>query len=135
MAVDIRAEVLINRPRDEVAAYATDPKNDPIWIGGIVEAIVLTDPPFGVGTRVQRAAMFLGRRMEYTPEVVEYVPGSKVVMTADKPFAMTITYAFTDHEEGTMASIEIQGGGCSIKLPDRCLAAWSNATSPMIWRI
>ena len=111
MAIDITADVTISRPRAEVAAYAMDPANDPVWIGGIVEARQVSDHPFGVGTRVARVAHFLGRRMDYTPEVREYVPGERLAMATDKPFDMTITYAFEDNGADTHASIRVQGGG------------------------
>jgi len=85
MGVDITAEIVINRPRDEVAAFASDPQNDSTWIGGIVEAKTVTDPPFGVGTKVARVASFLRRKMHYTPEVVEYEPNALVTMSTDHP--------------------------------------------------
>ena len=111
MAIDITADVIIHRPRAEVAAYAMDPANDPLWISGIVEARQVTDGPFGVGTRVARVARFLGRRMAYTPEVREYAPGERLSMATDKPFDMTITYAFEDAGTGTQATIRVQGQG------------------------
>ncbi len=112
MAVDISAEIVINRPRNEVAAFASDPGNDPAWIGGIVEAKTLTGPPFGKGAKVARVASFLGRRMEYEPEVVEYEPNSLVAMKADSPFPMTIRYTFAGAGRGgTKMTILVQGGG------------------------
>jgi hypothetical protein len=38
MSIDVTAEVQVRRPRDEVAAYMSDPANDPEWIGGLREA-------------------------------------------------------------------------------------------------
>ncbi len=112
MDIDVSAEVVINRPRKEVATYVENPENEPVWIGGIVESKLLTDPPVGVGTRVQRVATFMGRRMRYTPEVVEYHPGALLVMSTDSPFPMTISYQFEDAAGGgTVARIRIQGGG------------------------
>ena len=112
MDIDVSAEVVINRPRKEVATYVENPENEPVWIGGIVESKPLTDPPVGVGTRVQRVATFMGRRMRYTPEVVEYHPGALLVMSTDSPFPMTISYQFEDAAGGgTVARIRIEGGG------------------------
>ena len=75
MDIDVSAEIVIDRTRDDVATYVENPENEPVWIGGIVESKPLTDPPVGIGTRVQRVATFMGRRMRYTPEVVEYHRG------------------------------------------------------------
>ncbi len=49
MDIDVSAEVVIDRPRQEVASYVENPENEPVWIGGIVESKPLTDPPVGVG--------------------------------------------------------------------------------------
>ena len=111
MSININAEIVINRSKDDVASFAMDPDNDPTWISGIVEAKTLTDPPFGKGTKVQRVAKFLGRRMEYTPEVIEYDPMGGLVMRTDKPFDMTIRYQFKETDGGTLAGINIQGEG------------------------
>ena len=111
MAVDISAEIVINEPREKVAAFASNPDNDPAWIGGIVEAKTLTDPPFGKGTKVARVASVLGRRMEYEPEVVEYEPNALVSMKAESPFPMTVRYEVADAAGGTKITIPVQGGG------------------------
>jgi len=50
--------LLINKPKDEVAAYATNPQNDPIAVSGIVESQLLTEPPIAEGPRVERVASF-----------------------------------------------------------------------------
>ena len=111
MSIDISAEIIIDRSPDEVASYVTNPSNDPAWIGGIVESEMLTDPPLGQGTKVRRVAKFLGRRMEYVPEVVEYLPSSRLVMRADKPFEMMITYEFEEVGRGTRVRVRVQGEG------------------------
>ena len=111
MAIDITAEVTIDRKREDVAWFAMDPENDPVWIGGIVEAKMVTEPPFGKGTRVARVAKFMGRRMEYTPEVTRYEPGKLLEMSTDVPFEMTIRYEFEDAGDGTLARVRVQGEG------------------------
>ena len=110
MAVDVQAEVLIKRPRNDVASYAMDPNNDPVWISGIVEARALTKPPLSRGTRVERVAKFLGKRIEYVLEVVEYDPESLLVMKSIKgPFPMDVSYRFEEAADGTLARIQVQG--------------------------
>ena len=110
MAVDVQVEVLINRPRNEVTSYAMDPGNDPIWISGIVEAKALTDPPMSTGTQVARVAKFMGKRIEYVLEVVEYDPESFLAMKSVKgPFPMEVSYRFQETTGGTLAQIHVQG--------------------------
>ena len=50
-----------------------------------------------MGSLVEFTAKFLGRRLVYTYEIAELVPGTRFVMrTADGPFPMVTTYEFSD---------------------------------------
>jgi hypothetical protein len=93
MAVDVVSEVVIERPRAEVAEYAINPNNAPKWYVNIQSVEWKTAPPFGVGSHVAFAAQFLGRRLAYTYEVVDLIQGERLVMrTAEGPFPMETTY-------------------------------------------
>ena len=97
MKVDVMTETVIDRPRDDVAGYASDPTNAPHWYANIDSVSWQTAPPVRVGSRMTFVARFLGRRLEYTYEVVESVPQERFVMrTAQGPFAMETTYTWTD---------------------------------------
>jgi len=110
MPIDVKAEVVINRAREDVASYAMNPDNDPIWIGGIKEARMLTEPPLAQGTQVERVAKFLGKRIEYVLEVVEHDPKALLAMRSVKaPFPMEVTYEFEEAAGGTLARIRVQG--------------------------
>ena len=110
MSIDLTVETTIEKPREEVARYAMDPANDPVWISGISEARTVTDGPVGQGSRVARVASFLGKRIEYVNEVEELVPGRRLVMhSVAGPFPMRITYEFADHDGGSIARIRVEG--------------------------
>jgi uncharacterized membrane protein len=95
--IDVTARVEIRRPRTEVAAYMTEPANDPAWIGGVREVRMETPPPLRAGSRVARVAGFLGRRVEYVNEVTELDPARVLDMRSVKaPFPMRVTYSFED---------------------------------------
>jgi uncharacterized membrane protein len=99
--VDVVTETEIARPRAEVAAYTVDPDNATAWYENIKAVEWRTEPPLAVGTRLAFVATFLGRRLEYTYEVREHVPGERFVMaTAEGPFPMETTYTFADATDG-----------------------------------
>jgi uncharacterized membrane protein len=108
---DVTVERVIARPRADVAAYMTDWRNDPTWIGALRDVRLVTDGPLAVGSQVERVAGFLGRRIEYVNEVAELDPGSRLVMRSVRaPFPMTVTYEFEDAAGGaTRVRIRAQG--------------------------
>jgi hypothetical protein len=97
VSVDVVTTIEIDRLRREVAAYAGDPGNATAWYVNIRSVEWETAPPVRVGSRVAFQAQFLGRRLAYTYEVLELVPGERLVMsTAQGPFPMTTTYEWDD---------------------------------------
>jgi uncharacterized membrane protein len=102
MAVDIETQIEIRRPRQEVAAYAADPDNATAWYENIESVEWKTARPLAVGTRVAFVATFLGRRLAYTYEIAEFVPGERLVMRAsDGPFAMETSYIWQNAGDGS----------------------------------
>jgi hypothetical protein len=101
MPVDIQTEIVIDLQRDQVSAYAADPTNAPQWYDNIDSIEWKTPPPVAVGSRMAFVARFLGRRLAYTYEVVDLVPGERLVMrTVEGPFLMETTYTWDSAGEG-----------------------------------
>ena len=96
MSVDVTTEIVIDRPVEVVASYAADPANAPAWYDNIDSVQWKTEPHVETGAKVVFAATFLGRRLEYTYELVDVELDARLVMrTAEGPFPMETTYTWT----------------------------------------
>lgn len=124
MALDVTTSIVVDRPRDVVAAFATDPDNAVRWYANIRSVAWETAPPVRVGSRFAFVAQFLRRRLAYTYEVRELVPGELLVMsTVDGPFPMETTYRWADAD----------GGGTRMALRNRGEpAGFSRAAAPLM---
>ena len=95
--VDVITEILIQKPIDVVAGFASDPDNATKWYQNIRSAAWKTPSPLRTGSEIAFTASFPGKQLEYTYRITEYLPAKKLVMeTAQGPFPMKTTYAWTE---------------------------------------
>jgi|SRR5688500_4102539 len=94
-SVDVLTDVVIKCRLATVSAFASDPNNAMEWYANIKSVQWKTPKPMTVGSRIMFTARFLGRKLEYTYEIAEFISGEKLVMrTADGPFPMETTYTW-----------------------------------------
>lgn len=113
MALDVTRQRVIPVPPERVAAYAMDWRHDHEWTQGIRHAELTREADnggFGLGAQVTRTAYFLGKRIDYVLQVVEYDPPTILDMrSVAGPMPMQVTYRFEPHPDGTLATIRVRG--------------------------
>lgn len=101
MSLDVTTETIIARPRDEVAEFAAQPGNAPAWYVDIESVEWMSEPQLQAGARVSFVAHFMGKRLAYTYEILEYSPQQRLVMRATEgPFPMETTYTWESTAQG-----------------------------------
>src|SRR5262245_4478411 len=109
MTIDVSTDVVIKRPPETVARYASDPDRVPDWYANIKSVEWQTERPLTVGSRIAFVAYFLGRRMAYTYEVAELSATRVVMRTTKGPFPMETTYTWERVEGGTRMTLRNRG--------------------------
>lgn len=93
--VHIITQIDIDAPIEKVSTFAADPDQAPKWYINIKSVEWVTPRPLAIGSKLSFQADFLGRRLAYIYEVVEYTPMVNMVMrTAQGPFPMETTYSW-----------------------------------------
>jgi uncharacterized membrane protein len=97
--IDVESQIEIARPREAVAAYASDPDNATAWLEDI--RAVYWIGPLAIGSDVAFVTRLLGQELSYSYEILDLVPGERFVMrTEDGPFPIETTYAWEDTADG-----------------------------------
>ena len=110
MGIDVRPEMLVHRPRPDVAAFMFDPANDLAWTGGITASRPAQPGPLVQDATVERTARFLGRTFTYGYLVTAHQPDRMVELKVDKPFPMQVRYELDDAPDGaTLVAIHASG--------------------------
>lgn len=109
MSVDAKAEIVIERPRSEVAKIMFDPKCDVLWIGGLKKVFPMSPGTLKKDSQVNRVGNFLGREYSAKLLVVRDEPEKLLEFASDEPFEMKIRYDLSDAENGTQVELRLQG--------------------------
>jgi uncharacterized membrane protein len=100
--VDVRTEIIINLPKEIVAEYVSDPGNAPSWCTHIKSVEWNQDAPLRAGVKIIFDEQILRRHQRYVAEVVEIIPGQKVVVkTRNNSMRMETIVAWQAINEST----------------------------------
>jgi len=100
--VTVQASVDIDRPIEEVFAYAGDFRNDVAWRGEVSELVYLTPDPIAVGSRERETARFFGRTAVTETRVTAFdVPRRVAFEHISGPYRVRGSRAFEPVPGGT----------------------------------
>jgi uncharacterized membrane protein len=94
--------VVIARPAGEVFDFLMLAENLPRWDSSMLECVQVGSGAVTVGTRYRGASKILGRRIEWTTEVVEFVPGVRAAsQSVEGSLTFTVSYEVSASPAGT----------------------------------
>jgi len=94
--------VVIAHPAGDVFDFMLLAENQPRWDSSMLECVQVGSGAVTVGTRYRGASKILGRRIEWTTEVVEFVPGARVAsQSVAGPLTFTVSYEVSASPAGT----------------------------------
>ncbi len=112
--INLEKSIIIHRPVEEVFAYVSDLTHSAEWQAGLLEVHKITENPLGVGTKYTFVRIFMGRKMEASNELTEFVENVKVSFkTISGPIPGEASYIFEHAGLDTKltSKIEMHTGG------------------------
>jgi uncharacterized membrane protein len=105
-----RVEIEVARPVEEVFAYVEDARNRPQWDTSVDSEELTSAEPIGVGTTVRTRLRSMGRRYEYTWEVVAHRPPNLMTIESRTgPFPTALHYELDGHDGSTQVNFSVTG--------------------------
>lgn len=102
----IKESIRIDRPVEEVFAYANDPEHQTVIASNMVE-FDLDRERMEKGARASGATRVAGKRVEWSSEVTEYLEGQRVEMRSiEAPMDFHITWTYEPDGDGTLVTFE-----------------------------
>jgi uncharacterized protein YndB with AHSA1/START domain len=108
MAIKIEHSVVINRPVEDVFAYASDPQKLTEWQNGLIR--VEGDSQMAEGAVTTEVRKVMGREMETQMECVTFEPPTKFSSRSlSGPVKMTFTQTSKPVDGGTQVDVLVEG--------------------------
>ena len=100
--IKVEHSVIISRTVEEVFSFLSNFEHYPRWQSGILETQQMPQGTTFVGTTVKQVRWFLGRRLDYLGEVIEYQENKKIwVKSVSGPYPFEGGYALESVDGGT----------------------------------
>jgi len=94
--------VVIARPVGEVFDFLMFAENLPRWDSSMLECVQVGSGAVTMGTRYRGASKILGRRIDWTTEVTQFVPGVRAAsQSVEGPLTFTVLYELSASPVGT----------------------------------
>jgi len=96
----VECSIVVNQPIDKVFTYTTNPANYINWQSNVMDSS--SDRRLGIGSQIEVVGELMGRRVDMTTQVVEYVPNKRLVSQgAGKSFFSKVSYTFERVDDNT----------------------------------
>jgi uncharacterized membrane protein len=93
---------VIARPAAEVFDFLALAEYLPRWDSSVLECVQVGSGAVTVGTRYRGASRIVGRRIEWTTEVTEFVPGVRIAsQSVEGPLTFAVLYELSASPAGT----------------------------------
>lgn len=109
--MEVSSSLEIHRPADEVFAFIADAENNPTWQRGMRSCRWVTEPPIEEGSVYEQEAVFLGKTVTSTFEVVDLQPGRSItIQTIASTFPIRVTRSVEPLDDGvSRVSASVRG--------------------------
>ena len=116
--IRVDGSIVINRPPEEVFAYATDPTHAPEWQSSALETSI--EGPVRAGASGKEVRKFLGRRMESTMRIEAFEPPRRFALQVTSgPVPFHVEQTVEPEGAGSRVAVTIEGEpGRFFKLAD-----------------
>jgi len=104
--IEFEHSIFIDRPREEVFEFVTDPENDPKWQSAIESVERASEDPIDKGSTYRYKVKFLGRNIESENEITSYEPPNQASFKSiSGPIPFEGTFKFESKDGGTHLSL------------------------------
>ena len=108
--MEMRSEVEIARPADEVFSMIADMARNPEWQRGMVSCDWTSEEPHGVGSTYEQVASFMGKRILTTFEVTEFEPPERIrIQSIVSTFPLDVTRTVEPTATGCIVTAIVRG--------------------------